>query len=200
MRAPVDDLHVSNLLTYGGIAAAVGAMAAARGEDGLAISGALLAVAAVLDAFDGRFARRFERDERQRRIGGQIDSLADAMVFGVAPVVVLAALPDAPSRGVASWIWWSAAFVYLVASVTRLGFFTVEDDQTRFVGVPTPAIALVWSTALLARPAPWLVTALFVVCAALMVGRISIPRPRGPGLAVFVLWAIGLLAAHGLKS
>ncbi len=200
MRAPIHELHPSNLLTYGGIAAAVGAIATSRGEGGLSTSAALLAVAAVLDTFDGRFARRFRRSERQRQIGGQIDSLSDVMVFGVTPVVVLAAIPAGPASGIDGWLWWLAAFVYLAASVTRLAFFTVEDDQSAFVGVPTPAIGLVWSTALLLPPSPWLVFVLFIACAALMVGPIAIPRPRGPGLALFVLWAIALLALHGLRS
>ena len=43
-RPPLADLHVSNLLTYVSLAAAIGASAAARGDGGLSLSGALLAL------------------------------------------------------------------------------------------------------------------------------------------------------------
>ena len=196
MRAPIHDLHTSNLLTYASIAAAIGAVAVSRGTAGLPASGALLAFAAFLDTFDGRFARQFTRDVRQQQIGGQLDSLADAIVFGLTPVVVLTALPQGPVGRVEAWSWWTAAFVHVLACVTRLGFFTAEGDQSRFVGVPTPAIALLWSTVLLHPPAAWVVTTLFLVCGALMTAPIPIPRPRGVGLAAFALWAIVLIALH----
>ena len=196
MRAPIHDLHASNLLTYGSIAAAIGAVAVSRDPGGLSASGALLAAAAFLDTFDGRFARRFSRDARQRQIGGQLDSLADAIVFGLTPVVILAALPQGPAGRVETWSWWAAACVYVVASVTRLGFFAANDDQSRFVGVPTPAIALIWATVLLHPPAAWVVATLFVVCAALMTSPIPIARPRGAGLVVFALWAIVLIVLY----
>ena len=196
MRAPIHDLHASNLLTYASIAAAIGAVAMSRGFAGLSGSGTLLAAAAFLDTFDGRFARQFTRNARQQRIGGQLDSLADAVVFGLTPVVILTALPQGPGSGFEAWSWWTAAFVYVLASVTRLGFFAVDDDQSRFVGVPTPAIALLWSTVLLHPPAAWSVTGLFLICAALMTAPIPIPRPRGVGLAVFALWAIVLIVLH----
>ena len=60
MRAPLHDLHISNLLTYGSLAAAVTAVAAS-GMHNTAIAGCALALAAIMDAFDGGFARRFSR-------------------------------------------------------------------------------------------------------------------------------------------
>ena len=63
MRAAIQDVHPSNLLTYTSLAAAVGAMAAAGGARGTAPAGALLAIAALADTFDGRFARCFTRSD-----------------------------------------------------------------------------------------------------------------------------------------
>jgi phosphatidylserine synthase len=116
-------------------------------------------------------------------------------VFGLAPVVVLAAVPGR-ATGVATAAWWAAAFVYVLAAVTRLSAFNVEDDSTRFVGLPTPAVALIWSTVLLWSPSPFVIAWLLVLCGAAMVGPFTIPRPRGAGLVVFALWAAALIAAH----
>jgi phosphatidylserine synthase len=89
MRAPLHDLHASNLLTYGSLAAAVTAMAASAGLSNTALAGCALALAAIMDAFDGRFARLFRRSLRQAQLGRELDSLVDAVTFGVAPVVVI---------------------------------------------------------------------------------------------------------------
>jgi len=197
-RPPLADLHVSNLLTYVSLAAAIGASAAARGDGGLSLSGALLALAAVSDTFDGRFARSFKRSDRQRRIGGELDSLADAVVFGFAPVVVLAEIPGL-GTGIVGLGWWTAAFLYVLAAVTRLSAFNIEENSTRFIGLPTPAVALIWSTVLLRPPSPSVIAGLFLLCGAAMVGPITIPRPRGVGLAIFALWAVALMVLHGAQ-
>ena len=197
MRAPIHDLHVANLLTYGSLAAALAAVAAGLGSGAAAAAGGWLALAALLDTFDGRFARCFHRSPRQRRVGRELDSLVDVCAFGVAPVAAAAAAAP-PSGGPAAAIWWASAFAYLGAVVTRLGFYNVEADDSRFVGLPSPAAALIWSTYLLwpAPSWPWLAPALFLACGLAMVAPLAIPRPRAPGLAAFALWAVALASWH----
>ena len=152
MRAPVHDLHVANLLTYGSLATAV-AVAGGAGADTASgapvTAGGWLALAALLDTFDGRFARCFDRSPRKRRLGRELDSLVDACAFGMAPVVVLGSV-SLPSGGLAAAVWWASAFTYAAVVVTRLGFYNVEPDDERFVGLPAPAAALVCSTHLVA--------------------------------------------------
>jgi len=195
-RRPAADLHVSNALSY--LSLVIGALAVASAHATRPhIAGALLAAAAIADTFDGKFARLFARTPRQARAGGEIDSLVDACVFGMAPVGVMSALAP-PAGGVAALFWWLAAAGYLIAVVTRLVFFNLDDNQAAFVGVPTPAIALIWSSALLAEPNAFAVAALFAICAALMLAPIPIPRPRPAGLALFVAWAISSVGAHAL--
>ena len=197
MKAPIHDVHVGSLLTYGSLAAAIAAMAVARGAAAPATAGGWLAVAALLDTFDGRFARCFDRTPRQRRVGGELDSLVDVCAFGMAPVVVLESL-SVPDSTLLMTIWWASAFAYLGAIVTRLGFYNVEGDDTRFVGLPTPAVALVWSSYLLwpFHSPWWLVPILFAGCGLAMVSPIVIPRPRGIGLTAFSLWAIFMVVWH----
>ena len=197
MRAPIHDVHVRNLLTYGSLAAALAAVAAARGTGAPAAAGGWLALAALLDAFDGRFARCFDRSPRQRRVGRELDSLVDVCAFGVAPVAVVEAV-SLPGSGLAATVWWMSAFAYLGAVVTRLGFYNVEADDSRFVGLPSPAAALIWSTFLLwpVPSSPWLVPVLFLGCGLAMISPLDIPRPRAPGLAAFALWAVSLAFWH----
>ena len=140
MRAPLHELHVSNLLTYGSIAAAVTAVAAS-GMHNTAIGGCALALAAITDAFDGRFARRFSRSPRQTRIGHELDSLADAVTFGLAPVALVGS--RFPTDGVPAVLSWCVAVFYVLAVATRLAFYHVQDDEDRFIGIPTPAARLV---------------------------------------------------------
>lgn len=195
MRAPIHDLHVSNAITYLSLASGLGAVAASRAGASASLAPALLALAALADTFDGRFARRFTRSERQARTGAETDNLVDAIVFGLVPVVVVGGI-TLPPAGAWGFAWWSAASLYLLAVVVRLGFFAAEADHGRFVGMPTPAAALVWSTVLIGSPSPGACAAVFLACAAAMVSPVAIPRPRGVGLMLFALWAVGLMAWH----
>lgn len=92
-----------------------------------------IGVAIVLDGFDGRIARLMGATSK---FGVQLDSLADAISFGVAPAMLLWAwhLKDVPYLG------WIACFVYLVCGVMRLARFNLQSgDLKAFVGMPIPA-------------------------------------------------------------
>ena len=191
MRAPVHELHRANLLTY---AALVCAVIASLAHSHPAVAGIGLALAVVADTFDGRFARAFARTDRQQRIGHQLDSLVDAVAFGLAPVMVLAA--TAPREGIIDLLcWWIAAAAHVAAAVTRLAFYNVEDDGARFVGLPAPAAALLCATGLVVPTPVWANAWPLAVGAVAMVAPFSFPRPRGVGLAGFVAWAVAVIAS-----
>jgi phosphatidylserine synthase len=195
LEAPYRDVHISNALTYASLACGLIALAAGAVPHGVHVAGASLALAALADTFDGRFARLFRRSDRQKDAGGQLDSLVDACVFGVVPIAVLARYA-APDPGGGTLVWWSAAFGYCLAVVTRLGSFNVSGDDRLFVGIPTPAVALIWSTMLLAQPSATFVAAAFLAAAAAMVAPIAIARPRRAVLALFAAWAVALVLTH----
>lgn len=106
------------------------------------IAMALIAAAAILDGLDGRVARMLDASSR---MGEEIDSLADAVNFGVAPAVVmyLSVLTPSPAG-------WIAVMLYAVCIVLRLARFNalLADASlpayTRefFVGMPAPAGAI----------------------------------------------------------
>jgi CDP-diacylglycerol--serine O-phosphatidyltransferase len=186
MVGPLGFVKPRNLLTYVSVAAALAAMMLASGEHGASRAGALLAVAALADLLDGRFARLFASDDAQKRFGVQIDSLADAVTFGVAPVVCL---------GRADMLTFAASIVYVLAALTRLGFYNLQDDQKGFVGVPTTIAGIAWSGLFLLTRGNWIPIALVALGAA-MVAPIPFARPRAPVIIALVVACLALIAIH----
>ncbi len=102
---------------------------------------AFLAVAAILDALDGRIARILKATSR---MGAEIDSLADAVNFGVAPAFIVYGTLLSHSR-----VGWIVVLLYSVCIVLRLARFNAMLDVDRpayekeyFVGMPAPAGAI----------------------------------------------------------
>jgi CDP-diacylglycerol--serine O-phosphatidyltransferase len=99
----------------------------------------LLVVAMVFDLFDGRVAR-LTRTESE--LGMQLDSLADALSFGVAPAVLLYTwgLSSLGTLGL------FLSFVYVACALLRLARFNVmsadsEGPKSYFLGLATPLAA-----------------------------------------------------------
>ncbi|MBC7304763.1 MAG: phosphatidylcholine/phosphatidylserine synthase [Nocardia sp.] len=126
------------------LALCAGLSAVKFGLDGeLGISLAMVGAAAVLDTLDGRLARMLDATSK---MGAELDSLSDAISFGVAPALIIyVTLLDGNSAG------WIVALLFAVSLVLRLARFnTLLDDDSRpnwareyFVGVPAPAGALI---------------------------------------------------------
>ena len=116
----------------------LGFWAIIRAFDGQAVQAApLIAGAIVLDMLDGRIARLTGTTSE---FGAELDSLADAISFGVAPAVLAYrwALDEIPRLG------WLAAFLVAMCGVLRLARFNVQKhstDMRYFVGLPIPAAA-----------------------------------------------------------
>ena len=195
-KSPLRAFHASNFLTYVSLVAGIGAIAmAARGNQ--SAGGALLAMSVMSDTFDGRFAGLFRRTAAQREVGVQLDSLSDAIAFGIAPAVCMGALRLDWGRAAAAGIFWFSVFVYAACAITRLAFYNVTHEQTEgFIGLPVPVAALILATALVFDPGHATSVALFGTTAAAMVLPLPIPRPRGIGLAAFTCWPLVLIAGH----
>lgn len=103
----------------------------------------LIALSLFLDGFDGPLARALNS---QSEIGGQLDSLADALAFCVAPAALMYAWGLAPL----GWGVFSAliAFSFAGLGLLRLARFNTrnaEEDAPPlfFVGMPTPPAAAI---------------------------------------------------------
>lgn len=113
-------------------------------------AGYLVILAMVFDALDGRLAR-FARATSD--FGGQLDSVADVVSFGVAPAflmnrVVVECLGAAVPTGLVGMLRfaWVCAAVYLGCTLIRLARFNVEnvheeEAHMHFKGLPSPAAA-----------------------------------------------------------
>jgi len=96
-------------------------------------------LAAVLDGLDGRIARLLKA---QSRFGSELDSLSDAISFGVAPALILFlwSLQHAPRLG------WFASLAFAICMALRLARFNARidlaDEPHRvagfLTGVPAP--------------------------------------------------------------
>ena len=101
----------------------------------------LIWLAAIFDFFDGFAARLLKASSP---IGGELDSLADMVTFGVLPALLLFAMLQ--QADVPAWVPY-LALVVAIFSAIRLAKFNVDTRQTTsFIGVPTPANALLISS------------------------------------------------------
>ncbi|MEU3648885.1 CDP-diacylglycerol--serine O-phosphatidyltransferase [Lentzea sp. NPDC034063] len=166
-----------------------------------------IAAAAVFDGLDGRIARLLDATSK---MGAELDSLADAISFGVAPALAIYLWKFEGNRA-----GWVIALIFAVCMVVRLARFNtlLEKEQPPFakeffVGVPAPAGGLLLLLPLIieeqVRSDGWwnnsyVVAAWTVLVAMLLVSRIptlSVKTVKVPPRAVApLLVAVGLLAA-----
>ncbi|HUE76871.1 MAG TPA: CDP-diacylglycerol--serine O-phosphatidyltransferase [Longimicrobiales bacterium] len=131
---------IPSALTLGNLFFGIWAIvSAARGDF---ISAAwLIVLAGVADTLDGRVARITQTGSR---FGAELDSLVDAISFGVAPaLVVYHIFLDDGGWG------WIAAFFYATGAVIRLARFNVEQAghaKVAFHGLPSPAAGMTLAT------------------------------------------------------
>jgi CDP-diacylglycerol--serine O-phosphatidyltransferase len=107
-------------------------VAATRGD--LIWAGWCIAFAGTLDMLDGSVAR-FTRTGS--RFGAELDSLVDAISFGVAPGFIVYQIFFVDAQ----WAW-ILSFVYTTAVVVRLARFNIEqgpEAKRFFHGLPSPA-------------------------------------------------------------
>jgi CDP-diacylglycerol---serine O-phosphatidyltransferase len=113
---------------------------------GFAAAAYLIFLAMVFDALDGRLAR-FARHTTD--FGGQLDSMADAISFGVAPAFVALRLfrMEGPDWSVPlTRLVWAMAALYVCCAAIRLARFNVsnqhgEQHHFSFLGLPSPGAA-----------------------------------------------------------
>ena len=104
------------------------------------LAAAMVLIAGVLDGLDGRIARMLHGESR---FGAELDSLSDAISFGVSPALIiylwsLSALPR---------VGWLCALLLAVFCALRLARFNANIDVTEqphksagfLTGVPAPA-------------------------------------------------------------
>ena len=98
-------------------------------------------LAAIFDFFDGFTARLLKV---QSDMGKELDSLADVVSFGVLPGILLYSLTKSQTE--ASFLPYCTLIIPML-SAYRLAKFNLDTRQSdRFIGLPTPANALLLTT------------------------------------------------------
>lgn len=103
----------------------------------------LIIFAAILDFFDGWFAKKLRGEGSS--FGAELDSLSDVISFGVAPALLIYLWSSFELKS----LGWSASLFFVICSALRLARFTADiyitpkniDPKIYFVGVPSPAAA-----------------------------------------------------------
>ncbi|MGB2716282.1 MAG: CDP-alcohol phosphatidyltransferase family protein [Vicinamibacterales bacterium] len=185
----------ANVLTYLGVTSAAIAVAFTSGPETRFWGGAGIALAVALDLFDGRFARLFPRTADERRVGVEIDSLADVISFGLAPPVILLRVVPA-TTSIERTMLLAAAIIYLLCIVTRLAHFNIfQADTGGFIGLPSNMPPLVCAILLLWVPNPMVSALVLLLGGAAAVAGFRIPRPNR--LTLYSILAISLAIGSG---
>jgi len=204
---------VPNALTLANLFFGVWAIVSASRGDFITAAW-LVVIASVADLLDGRVARVTRTGSR---FGAELDSLVDAISFGVAPSLIIYYLFLAD--GAWSWI---AAYFYVTSAVIRLARFNIEQAgqaKVAFHGLPSPAAGTTlatfypfsqtafFQTHLSGWPWPVFMTALMVILGMLMMSHVLYPvlpkfgfrTPRGIATLVgLVLVAAAVLTIPAL--
>ncbi len=146
----------ASLITLGNLACGVAAMiwtseALRRNELALLeYAGWLIVLATIFDALDGKVARM---TQSASNFGAQLDSLADAITFGVAPALMARALVVLEQPVFQTHphprLLFVAPILFSICAVLRLARYNTEheaEDPNQssgrgFVGLPSPAAA-----------------------------------------------------------
>ncbi len=139
-----------SLFTSGNVACGVASILTAC-DGKYYIAGWLIMAGFVFDALDGRIAKLLRTSSN---FGVQLDSLADAITFGIAPAILFRGMLYPPE----SRLGFSLAILYALCTVLRLARYNVgaldhsEIARSHFVGLPCPcSAALLASLAVMLR-------------------------------------------------
>ncbi|ANT64518.1 MULTISPECIES: CDP-diacylglycerol--serine O-phosphatidyltransferase [Prosthecochloris] len=137
MRSPFPASYLPSLLTLMNMLCGYASLIMS-GAGSLEVAGWLIIIAACLDGADG-FVARLTRSESQ--FGGQLDSLADLVSFGIAPSYLAYAF-GFEGLGIAGVL---LSFLIVLGAALRLARFNIGDAGSStgaFIGLPSPAAAV----------------------------------------------------------
>lgn len=183
-----------------------GIVEASRGN--FIVASWFVVISGIMDVIDGRVARV---SRTGTAFGAEMDSLVDAISFGVAPGLLVYFHTFRNGE----WAWL-LSFIYVLAAVLRLARFNLEQAgkaKSAFFGLPSPAAGMTLASFYPFTHTPWflqnfggefnlsLILAIITVCVGLlMVSNVPYavwPRigVHGPAEIVGLLFTVGVLVA-----
>lgn len=195
--------NLPNAITIAGVSFAMtGCIFSYHNQLGRALS--CLVAAALCDLCDGVVARKMGGSSEDRQFGAQLDSSADVICYGAAPMIILL------HSGFDDLIARAMMLFYVACVVMRLACFNVVGtrrigEHWYYTGLPVTYVALVLPAEFVLRaycpPVVFhdLIVSSLGLMAILFVSKINIPKQRGAFYVVFP--AIGAtLAAYWLLA
>ena len=161
--------HIPNALTFLNLAMGVMAVMVIVASDHpykAMIVPALIVAGGIIDFLDGFFARKMGAVSA---LGKNLDSFADIITFGIAPVAFISYLDPHPAP------MFIVAIIYLLAAAYRLARFNLHAPADHFHGLPITAAGIILAIAIVILPTiPVLI--LTVLLALAMASKIQIKR------------------------
>lgn len=145
-------------------------------------------IGACLDSLDGFLARKL----KQGILGGNLDSFADLITFGLAPVAICYILLSSVLTAICSAL-------FLICGMLRLARFNILPKTDSFIGMPITAAGLFVALFVLAfKDSTYinLIIPLLLILSYLMISRITYPKIRDIRL-MFLLGAVLMLTLTG---
>ena len=162
--------HAANLITLCNMAFGGAAIMAALNES-YSYSVLFIFIAAFLDRYDGKVARKFNQESE---LGKQLDSMGDIISFGVAPALLMyeVAITD---FGVAAM---AMTVLYIGCGALRLARFNVMESTGYFIGLPITAAGtlLTFSYFFVHYLSPVVYMFLFPILAILMISTFTLKK------------------------
>lgn len=155
-----------------------------------------LAFSGLCDMFDGKVARhKKDRTEDEKNFGIQIDSLCDAVCFGIFPAVLAYGMGMRSIWGILILCW------YAVNGVIRLGYFNVmeikrqeqtEEVRKYYSGLPITSIAIIFPLTFMISLVVkghfiGMLHVMMLAVGTLFVINFKVPKPKNITLGVFVV-------------
>lgn len=127
--------HAANLITLCNLSFGGASIMATLNEE-YSYSVLFIFIAAFLDRYDGKVARKFNQESE---LGKQLDSMGDIISFGVAPALLMyeTILADFGMAGTLLTI------LYIGCGAFRLARFNITESNSYFVGLPITAAGTV---------------------------------------------------------
>jgi CDP-diacylglycerol--serine O-phosphatidyltransferase len=144
---------------------------------------ALIGIGLAADAMDGTVARRFGGS----RLGGDLDTLCDAITFVCAPSLMVLEVYGTPGYPAfvssplpsASAVAAALIFLFGILRLARFNSNPEESETKTFTGLPTPWMAIVVTLLVLVKIPPVWALPLCAILAFLMVSTLAYPKSRG---------------------
>jgi len=143
------------------------------------IAPALILLGGMVDFFDGYLARKLKAESD---MGKQLDSFADIITFGIAPICLVNYIYSCHSPVLVI----VASLIFMMAGAYRLARYNLNDFSSHFMGLPITAAGIVLAVYCVAYPL-WMtyvdyglcttITSTFIILlSVMMISKIKVKR------------------------